>query len=236
MKRILLFVVALTSLLTSCGDEEITRDPDSVGYQYYPLEVGRYWIFNVTENKYTNNIKVETTAYQTMERIDTVLKDQTGKEWYRVELSRRADASSSWVINGVKLISLSSSDLRVQENNQTTVQMVFPVKNGYSFISNGFQNSEDPVYYTYENLGQALSEDGLSYDNTLTVIRADFDKLLDLDEAYTILATEVGPVKRSVIFYEYCNSGQGTNCEVGTDYIVSGSDKTEILESTGIEE
>ncbi|WP_205500696.1 hypothetical protein [Rufibacter psychrotolerans] len=234
MKKLLFLVAVVAGFLSSCGDDEISRDPDSIGYQYYPLEVGRYWIFNVTENKYVNNAKVETTTHQTREEIDAIVKDQTGKEWYRVELSRRPDASANWVISGVRLVSLSANNLQIQENNQTTVQMVFPVKNGYSFVANGFQDQENPVYFTYAALGKAFSQDGLSYDNTLTLVKLDEDTEVVFDKSIEVLALNSGPVYRSEQLYDYCDDSTGETCPYAVDYIVSGSDRTEILESTGL--
>ncbi|RNI30710.1 hypothetical protein [Rufibacter latericius] len=235
MKRILLFVVLLTSLLSSCGDEEITRDPDSLGYQYYPLAIGNYWIFNVTENKYTLNVITQTTTYQSRERIDGTITDQTGREWYRVELSRRSNPEASWVVSGVKLISMSSSDLRIQENNQTFVKMVFPVKKGYSFVTNGFVDAVtyDYVYLTYSDLGKTIFENGTTYDNTLTVIQEDFEKLYDLREQSEILSFNLGPIKRSLVSFDYCNTSDVGICEVGTGFIVNGTEKIEVLESSG---
>ncbi|MFB9862100.1 hypothetical protein [Rufibacter immobilis] len=237
MRKILLFAFLLTSLVaTSCGDEEITRDPDAIGYQYYPLEVGNYWIFNVTENTYRRNEVENTTSYQTRERIDAITKDQEGREWYRVELSRRSTEGSNWVINGVRLISRSASDLRVQENNSTYVRMVYPVEEGRSFITNAFLGggSETKVYLTYQDLGKPYAEDGLDYATTLTVKQADFEEFLDKKEATEVLAWGVGPIKRSTINYDYCNPASGeSDCAVGTNFIVSGTDKTELLVSSG---
>ncbi|WP_181306231.1 hypothetical protein [Rufibacter sp. XAAS-G3-1] len=236
MKRILLFVVVWASLLSSCGDDEITRDPDSLGYQYYPLAVGNYWIYNVTENEYSRNKLEESTTYQSRERIDAIIEDQTGKEWYRVELSRRASANAGWVINGVKLISLSSSDLRVQENNQTVVQMVFPVKNGYSFVSNAFTNGGDPeqnAYYTYAQLGSVFSEAGKTYDKTLTVLQAETDTQIEYEQKFEVLASGIGPVNRTYKYRYFCDDSTGESCPYGEGYILTGSDKIEVLESSG---
>ncbi|KAA3438107.1 hypothetical protein [Rufibacter hautae] len=235
MKRILLFVVLLTSLLSSCGDNEITRDLDRMGYQYYPLEVGRFWVFNVTENEYSRNQITKTTTFQTRELIKDITTDQTGREWFRVEVSRRNSPDGSWTVNGVKLISLSSSDLRILENNQTTVHMVFPVKEGYSFVSNAFKNEdhEDPVYFTYTNLGKAFLENSQTYENTLTLVQAESKTFIELEKRNEVLALGVGPVSRTNKDYTYCEDSSGATCPYGEDYIITGSDRVETLESSG---
>ncbi|WP_210488979.1 hypothetical protein [Rufibacter aurantiacus] len=235
MKRILLFVVLLTSLLSSCGDDEITRDPNSLGYQYFPLEVGRFWIFNVTENEYSRNQVTKTTTFQTRELIKDITTDQTGREWFRVEVSRRNSPESAWTVSGVKLISMSSTDLRIMENNQTMVHMVFPVKDGYSFVSNAFKNEdhENPVYYTYANLGDAFSENGKNYENTLTLVQAESKNTIELEKRNEVLALGVGSVSRTNTDYTYCEDSSGASCPYGEDYIITGSDRVESLESTG---
>ncbi|MBC3539742.1 hypothetical protein ACFSC6_21360 [Rufibacter sediminis] len=235
MKRILLFVVLLTSLLSSCGDDEITRDAERFGYQYYPLAIGNYWIFNVTENKYVRDAISQTSTYQKREWIDATVTDQTGREWYRVQISRRNTASDAWMVSGVKLISMSSSDLRIQENNQTTVQMIFPVKNGNSFISNAFRNEDHdkPVYYTYADLGSIFTEAGNTYDNTVTLLQGDTDTQLEYQEKYEVYAAGKGPVNRTDKHYFYCDDSTGEQCPYGEEYIVNGTDKLEVLESSG---
>jgi hypothetical protein len=236
MKRILLFVVLWTSLLSSCKDEEITRDPNSLGYQYYPLAVGNYWIYNVKENQYSRNKISESTAYQSRERIDAIIKDQTGKEWYRVEVSRRTSSTESWTVSGVKLISLSSSDLRVQENNKTVVQMVFPVKNGYSYVSNGFSNAGDPdqnVYFTYAALGSVFGEEGKTYDNIVVIQQAHTDTQIVFEQKFEVLASGIGPVNRTYKYRYFCDDSTGGSCPYGVGYIITGSDRIEVLESSG---
>jgi hypothetical protein len=234
MRKLLLFTVFVAGFLVSCGDDEITRDPATLGHDYYPLAVGNYWIFNVTERSYRNNVVDKRSSYQTRERVDAIIEDQTGREWYRVELSRRSSATGTWIINGVKLISRSNSDLQVQTNNQTLVQMIYPVKEGTTFNSNAFIDGATRVELTYVKVGEPFSENDQTFENTVTVLNDDFEEVIDQIQNYDVFAFGVGPVKRSTISHFYCNDPSPSSyCNVGTKYIVSGTDKTEVLESSG---
>ncbi|WP_192820829.1 hypothetical protein [Rufibacter sp. LB8] len=238
MKKLLLFAFLLATVgLQACSDEESVLDPATVGYDYYPMTVGEFKIFNVSEKVFTNNLVRREETFQTREYVKGTTTDQTGRLWYQVELARRPVGGTTWMTTGIRLVSPSKTDLRIQENNKTTVHMVFPVKQGYSWVYNGLTSQEEKAYYTYEDLGKPFVVDGgATYENTLTVRQdQDFeDELILVIRHYEVLAPGKGPVYRFNRYYQYCQGGAGSNCEVGTNYIVDGSDRVETLVESGM--
>ncbi|ALJ00623.1 hypothetical protein DC20_18635 [Rufibacter tibetensis] len=230
----------MTSLVSSCGDNEVTRDPEALGHHYFPLELGRYSIFNVTETKYTNNVK-QITSYQTRELINEVSTDQTGKDWYRVEVSRRNNANDVWTITGVKMISKTFTDVEVKNNNRTTVEMVFPVVETKEWNPNAFNTDYDKeeeehnrVKFFYQDVARPFEIGGKSYANTVKVIKSVGDpSVFNYLDVYEVYSKEQGPVYRFSHDRYYCDAGPGTNCQVGSNYIISGLDRIETLTETG---
>ncbi|MFC6999991.1 hypothetical protein [Rufibacter roseus] len=235
MKKLLSLLVLLSVFLSSCEDEVITLDPDKTGHAYYPLEVGHYWVFSITETTYRNNVG-QTTEFQIRERIDETTVDQSGREWYRVEISRRENESDRWKVQDVMLLSKSASDFRITKNNQTLVHMVYPAQNGKTWIYNPLNTSETKEFYSYEKIGDSFSMGSNTYDNTLTIVQADTVNLLFLNEKHEVLSFGVGPVYRMWRSHKYCDGDTGVNCEIGTGYIVTGTEREEVLIETGVED
>lgn len=232
MKRFLCCGLLLAFFISSCEDDIISADPDT-GHAYYPVELGAYRIYNVTETTYLRNAP-KTQTFQMRERLDEISTDQTGRQWHRVEVSQRTQEGQNWRIIGVKLLSASASEFRILENNQTRVHLVFPVEEGKSWKSNPLNTSIEAESYTYTNVNEPFVSGSQTYDNTITLIQADTDNLLNLNEQYEVLAMGVGPVFRSKRVLNYCNGDPGLTCEVGSGYIVTGTERLEVLVESGV--
>ena len=236
MKKLFpVLALLMASLVFSCEDNEITLDPDAFGHAYYPLAIGTYHIYQVVETTYRNDVG-QTEEFELRERIDEVSTDQTGRQWYRVEISRREMGEQTWRIQGVKMLSTSATDFRILENNQTFVHMVYPVENGKSWVFNPMNASTSKENYYYEKVGEAFAEGAAQYDNTLTIVQAetDPDNTLLFDYTYEVLAKGVGPVFRSSQSYRYCDDSQEISCTgYGTKFIVTGTERKETLVEAG---
>ena len=241
MKKIFLVVVLLASIFSSCGDEEVVLDPLKTGQAYYPMEVGTYWVYNVTETTYRNNVPTKAN-FQTRELVKGVSKDQAGKEWFTIEVSKRLTANDSWLVMGTKTISKTVNDIQLQENNRTTVLMIFPVTEGKEWNPNAYNkdyNFEDEPQnqsrYVYQNVGGSFEKSSKTYPNTVKVSKelSPADDLINEVEIYEIFAAELGPVYRYTKDRYNCDASSGTTCEVGSGYILSGTDRIEELDSSG---
>jgi hypothetical protein len=242
MKRLLLVVALLAGMFSSCGDEEVVLDPVKTGQAYYPLEVGSFWIYNVTETTYRNNVASKV-LFQTREVVKGITKDQTGKEWYTIEVSKRSKTIDPWVISGVKAILKTNSNLQVQTNNRIVVEMVYPIAEGKSWNPNAY----NPNYYPkeedqaqrdtffYEQIGSTFDVAGKTYAKILKVNKAKSepeDVIHDV-EIFEIYAANIGSIYRFSKVRYNCDASPGSNCELGSGYIISGTDRMEELESTG---
>ncbi|GAA4297750.1 hypothetical protein [Nibribacter koreensis] len=246
MKKLLFAMALVASFLTSCGDDEFVLDPAAVGTAYYPLELGAFKIFNVEENTYLNNT-AESKTYQIRETFNEVFKDQTGKDWYRVEISRRETETDSWRIIGVRTISKdpvnqSSGSLLIKENNRTVVGMVFPVLEGKAWNPNAFNTGYFPnpddenlrEEFSYKNVGKPFEASGTTFLTTTTIVKSDFENVLAESRSYEVVSVNQGPVHRYYKLLNFCNSNS-ENCDYQADevYIVDGIERTETMISSG---
>ncbi|QHL86338.1 hypothetical protein GU926_02325 [Nibribacter ruber] len=242
MKRLLFAVALMGTFLSSCGDDEVVLDPSTIGEAYYPLEVGTYKIFNVAVTTYEDNEVKEEVAFQERELVNQMYKDQAGKDWYRVEISRRQTSSDPWQVSGVRSISRefidkTSGNLVIQENNRKRIHMVFPVVEGKSWNAYGFDydyNKDDgKQYYSFINVNQPFKVGEKVFDNSVRLVIQDFNGISGNSEIYEILSLNEGPVYRYTKQLNYCSDSQGIQCPYNEEYIINGTERIEELESSG---
>jgi hypothetical protein len=188
----------------------------------------------------------ETSHYQVRESINEFYKDQTGKEWFRVEVSRRESADAAWRTVGVKAISKtlldkSTGNLLIKENNRAVVNMVYPVVEGKSWNPNAFNtayypNQEDAGLreeYIYQEVGKPFTADDQTFSNTVTILKSEVNSSLEVLENSEVLSFNQGSVYRYYKKLEYCSDSSGETCPYLEDFIVSGVERTETFESAG---
>lgn len=222
-------------LLLACGlwqCTEVTVLGDDIGREYYPVKVGNYWIYDVSETTFTNQFltdAADSVTYQVRERVDTVYRDQTGELTFQLIRSRRADASQPWGQDSIVTISKSFSDLRYTYNNLKTVKLIFPPAENKKWNGNAFNSLEpdssqgaDRFLFSYAQVGQPFTLDDTTYNNTVKVVqynRQDLVKLIDRHEVY---ALGVGMIYKRIIDYTYETCKSETCEDVRPGFIVQG--------------
>ncbi|MGV3639100.1 MAG: hypothetical protein ACO1NZ_01200 [Adhaeribacter sp.] len=224
MSKNLIFLFVLACGLWQCT--EVTELRDEIDREYFPVKVGNYWIYDVSEatfsNQYVQEEPVDSITYQVRERIDTVFRDQTGELTYKLIRSRRSDPSQAWGNDSIVLIQKSSLDLRYTRDNLKTVRLLFPVTENKTWNGNAF-NSREAREYAYTQVGQPFTLGDSTYRQTVRVVQEYNDNLVDLDDSHEVFALGVGMVYKRIIDFIYCTGGEpGTDCETGKRYILYG--------------
>jgi hypothetical protein len=206
--------------------------------EYYPVEVGDYWVYDMSETTIRNQFLQDVTdsiTYQVRERVDTVFRDQTGELTYLVIRSKRVDASQPWDQDSVITINKSASDLRYTRDNLKTVRLVFPLAENKKWNGNAF-NSREPEEYSLSQVGQPFTLGDTTYNNTARVVQAFNENLVELDDRHEVYALGVGLVYKRTIDFDFCRGGEGQNCQVGQNYVIYGRRIFQTLNSFGHQE
>lgn len=222
MPKNLFFLFLLACGLWQCT--EVKDLGDDIDRQYYPVEVGNYWIYEVSETTFTNQFLREPTdsiTYQVRERVDTVFRNQAGELTYKVIRSKRANASQSWGSDSIVTIQRSLSDLRYTRDNVKKVKLIFPLTENKKWNANAFNNLE-PEEYSLSQVGQPFSLDDTVYTSTVRVVQALNENLVELDDRQEVFALGVGLIYKRVIDIDFCDEGPGQNCQIGEHYVVHG--------------
>ncbi|EJF09946.1 hypothetical protein [Pontibacter sp. BAB1700] len=235
MRRALLLLVVLAAFVAGCENKYKDPDPVAMGYDYYPLEVGLYRVYDVKETLYFGETPSDLN-YQLRERVDTSFIDQTGQLVYKIIRSKRPSATAEWLDDSVMTAAKSPTMVMLTKDNTKYVKLVFPVKNGLEFVGdlyNTWQVTEGKLrdnkeVYVYENVGLSYEVAGETYPSTATVIQKFLTNSTKLDDRYEVYAEGIGLVHRvsDRLNYENCSSGVG--CVDGFK-IASGHEREEIL-------
>jgi hypothetical protein len=239
MPKQLIILLILACGLWQCT--EVTGVGDTIGREYYPVQVGNYWIYDISETTYTRqylHAPADSITYQVRERVDTVYRDQTGALTYKVIRSRRSHAAAPWGQDSIVTINKSFSDLRYTRDNLKIVKLVFPVSENKKWNGNAYNISndlddrdkadndiDDPQFneYHYAQVGQPFTLGDTTYNPTVRVVQVfeDWGSLV-LNDSHEVYALGVGMIYKRIIRLDFCNSNPGETCPFGKQFVVSG--------------
>jgi hypothetical protein len=198
----------LIMLLLACGlwqCTEVSEIGDDIGREYYPVKVGNYWIYDVSETTLNNQFlkdAPDSITYQVRERVDTIFKDQTGELAFRVIRSTRLQDTQPWGNDSILTIHKSLSDLRYTRDNVKTVKLVFPPRENKTWNGNAF-NYRDAEEYSFAQVGQPFTLGDTTYANTVRVIQGMTENMVTLDDRQEVYALGVGLVYKRTIDYSF---------------------------------
>ena len=217
-----LSVFIIITLFQSCNDD--STDPVN-SYDYFPLAIGHYMIYDVEETTYSSGQqKPVLRNYQEKDEISRATVNANGGSTYIVSRSTRNTTSDYW--QKVKEYSIEQfpDKLIFNIDNQSTLPLVFPVDSKITWNGNMY-NTLDAQDYHYEDINQPYQiSSTLSFDKTLTLVeRRDTTSVIDYDLGLKRFAVGVGLIYDEQTSYEYCQSS--AEC-IGKQIIDSGSRKT----------
>lgn len=249
MRKALLLLVVLTGFIAGCEDKYKDPDPQAMGYGYYPLEVGDYRIYNVTNINYRHDVG-DTTRFQLRERLDTTFFDQTNTLSYKIIRSVRPDENSAWVDDSVMVVTKTNTMLMLMKDNTKYVKLVFPVKAGASWLGDAY-NSTPSVSYTpdgnrrsdyylgkdastYQEAGVPFFINGKTYTNTVMVVQGTpVESWIGFDNRREIYAHDIGMVYKLYTRIVYCNDMDSKDCDYAIGYKLQGLERHEELVEYG---
>lgn len=208
---IALFVAASLSLW-SCESETIPPQTSRLGLNYFPLEVGRYAIYQVENIEYSISAEADTQRYQLREVVADSFPGQGGEVVYRLERFLRDSDTESWDLDSVWTARKSNQRVVVVENNIPLIKIVFPLVLGLRWDANAL-NSREETRYELRNTSQTLLDeidsplDSALQDDVLTVIQAESqDTIISRVQASETYVENLGLFYKKSLRLQYCAS------------------------------
>lgn len=229
------FLIVLPALFSACRDnqvEDITPDP---GYDYFPLEVGRMWEYEVDSIIYdpsATGTNVDSFRTYVREQITDTLLDGAGNVLYRAERYSRRSDTLPW--RAEKVFTLSREGRRAfrTEDNLRFIKLVFPAGVGKSWDGNAFFDPGLEVLVAGESIQMfnfwdyrilereaAATVGGLRFEDVLLVQNANNDgNIIERRYAVERYARGVGLIFREMDILRTdcqvcCNGDLGGACQ-----------------------
>ena len=189
-------ILILLAILFSCQKDENTPYSLYFGYEYFPVQVGNYAIYEVVDIFHDVAIEPahDTSIYQIKEFIAESFLDNEGDTIHKLRRYRRENESQPWVIQDIWTLKITDETAEVVEENDRYLKLVFPISSTQKWNSNAL-NNEPMLIANYENLHQPYSINSMSFDSTVTVEKENFISLIDYRRNYEIYAVGVGRIK-----------------------------------------
>ncbi|GAB2545400.1 hypothetical protein GCM10027085_41290 [Spirosoma aerophilum] len=203
------------------GGCQSNSEPTPDDLAYFPLQVGDYWIYQVTQENYSLTTGATTRIFQRQEKVGSALT-QNGQIVYQLEVSTRPSEQANWQLNAIRAVSKSLSEVVSQENNVPALQLVFPISATTSWNLNTY-NARPDTLLQYRNKGRSVTISKRPYDQTISVVGPSDSTLIGSTKFIRIYAPDVGMIYRENAALAYC---QSTPDCIGKGIIVSGTRQT----------
>ncbi len=180
-----LFLSLTVLLLASCSTKEILPASVEGGYEYYPVNIGNSWIYQVDTIGYrsrfvsaNNQIVTDTSRgrFFLRELIADSIGLQQGNALFRVEIYRSADSLGPWTIDSVWSIQRGQDKILKTENNRPIVKLKFPLQQGSRWDGNQYnslQDSSETNWFTVKELNKNFSFRNNFYPSAFIIGKSD---------------------------------------------------------------
>lgn len=202
IKTMFIVMAPLLSGVIACNEtKEI--GPETVGYDYYPIEIGQQRIYDVEEVIFRIT-GFDTTFYQLRETIfDSIVSlDQTT---YLLRRDVRANVQEEWESDSIWSVARTSNYLAITENSVPFIKLTFPVDLSNEWDGNSLNSKNRTTYYYQEVENQLI--DSISASNHLRVIIEDIEEgPTGVDLRSEVYVRGIGLVEKDYLTQTICTA------------------------------
>lgn len=234
MRNILPLLILCAILgLASCNE---TLEPSDISCEssgYYPLNVGYFIVYDVTEIEHSELGEDDTIHYQLKEVLADTFTDLANKQTYRIERFTRANEMEDWALDSIWSVRNEGQRIVKTESNIPLIKLICPLSEELSWDGNMLNGLEEQEYVV-QDLQQTFMTSNGFFDNSLTVIqKADTSSILSRDFRVEVFAKDVGLVYKKLEIFRYCDDSNDP-C-FGQDSVIGGQFYEQALLEVGQE-
>lgn len=226
----LLFIALLYVLGINACNESKDISLDDLGSDYYPLEIGRYSIYDVEEIRYLI-AGFDTSTYQLREIIIDTLQNQN-QTIYILRREIRTNASQRWESDSLWTVTKTNTYLSITENSIPFIKLTFPVNTSREWDGNSLNARSSLIYY-YQPLTEALLDTIASEDHVRVIIEDIEENITGVDLRSEVYAKGIGLVQKDYLTQERCTA---SDCGSDLGEVIGGRSLKQTLIEIGYEE
>jgi hypothetical protein len=215
--------VALVLFHSACSISTVSPEIAGIDTDFYPLQIGRFSEYEVSETKYTFVDGTISRNFQLRELISDTLRLQDNTLAYRLERSSRLDSTQEWQVDSIYVAYRDGNNLIRVESSIPYLKLVYPLRVNNTWNGNLFNNNNGNTPEKYKL--SSLINDSLVLGRKTRVIkiiqRSDSNCRTNTYSLETY-AENIGLIERIYKSYGYKESDPPCTgraiIEVGKDY------------------
>ncbi len=230
-KNIFRFFILLLvfSSFVSCNETKEVG-PETLGFDFYPLSIGEYRVYDVEEINYLIT-GFDTAVYQLREIITDSIRtnDQTT---YLLRRDIRVNELEDWESDSVWTVTKTSNYLAITENNIPFIKITFPVKEGKEWDGNSLNSRAEQIYY-YQQVDSLLIDSLVVEDQIRVVIEDVEENVTGVDLRSEVYIKGIGLAEKNYLTQKRCTS---SDCGPDLGEVIAGRAVRQTLIEIGNEE
>ncbi len=193
MNKLLSILVLVVLIFFTACDREIEEGQMDQGYDFQPLEIGLFWVYEVDQTTYFGENDSEQMQFFYKDRIRSFYTNEEGEAVYIVQRSKSSTNTAWSNVLEYTLIQRDRGLVRTIEN-QPLVTLVFPPKNGSVWNGNIYRNEAEDEFEL------------ISSGNSIRVNQEESDDLVTYrDIRYEVYEKGVGLAEKYDEVLTYCS-------------------------------
>jgi hypothetical protein len=216
-KNFLLLSVTISAcciLFNACKDETVEPSNED-HYRYFPLTSG-FWTEYVVDSIYHRDgdeflhidSLIDTFHFYLREIIDTPFLDATNETAWVVERWKREADTMPWEFQNIITAKRNAVSAQRVEDNIRFLKMQFPISASALWNGNAY-NYYPEEDYTYDDLYEQRTYNGLTFPSTVKIIQNDFLSLINRVSKEEIYAKDIGMIFKQLdsVTFAYDSNG-----------------------------
>ncbi len=217
MRKCILFFITFIPILfiISCQSETEMVDDSSYGYDYFPVEIGKSWLYTSDSIiLYSGGTKRDTFRSFIREVLSDTFTDAAGNLTFKLDRYFKRNEADSWTSLNTWTTTINKSVAVRTEENIRQVKLVFPIKKGLRWNGNAFLNEEltvdvggEPISL-YKGWSSRMEEIDLIFDfkgqqiPSILVNLAKDNTILNFRDVTEYYGKGIGLLKREMIVFD----------------------------------
>lgn len=209
-------VISLTFLFFGCNESIPVSEVD-LNTKYAPVEVGKYWEYEVDSIIYDDlGMTVFNTSSFIKEQIINKAEGIDGDSIYMLQVSKKNSVDSDYFATDLWVVKIQNNGLVRIEENLSFIKLLFPPEVGDEWNGNQFAENDVEVFVSgepivvYKDWKEYLVEDQLSsytvgdmsFDDVIVIKHVDEANLIEKRLSYEYYASGVGLVAKEMVILD----------------------------------
>lgn len=211
LKRIAFLALIFASVFYACN-ESIPAEEFIQNNIYAPIEVGKYWEYEVDSTIFDNEgMTVFNTSSFVREEIIEKREDVTGDSIFFLEISKKSELNEDYKGTDLWVVKIQNGGLVRIEENLTFIKLLFPPEIGLTWEGNQFPDDTEVLisgeavavykdWNEYEVVDREVTRTigSNSFDDIIVIQHVDSENLIELRSSFEYYARDVGMIEREM--------------------------------------